>query len=1063
MVKFTELLTEHFSIMEVVANEKNNAANSEKIAKVLQKFLEPNFKLKNDVYLNLFLTHLVGKNSDLQNPLTKEHKQEFFKWLVNACNLWDQRQVTPPSVIVSFALHLASHLCLEEQMFVGLNSRNVFESLVGIAQTNFNKDASVTLGYVTMLCAFLEHKSGLQWVLATTHWSEVVSLGRNAHTMYIRKKSYQFVEKLLEKTICFNLQFCGNLAAMLIRPLSDALKTLPISKSGQHAAIESSTLYESLKPSLVFISEVMEALVRGMQGAVLNLFIALKLGELTAKLHLLSQIEDFSFELIKIRCILLFAKISKEANPMKRAGATQIAHDSITLFDMKTMFDIIQSEMDKDHVKCVIRICHYAHTLHYSLAEKMPLCIRKGEPIEFQNQMVLFQIMPIMVFFSRGGITKEVILCDVFRREFIQKLVKLSAIRTVEICFRWKQRLLEKQDLIEDMIFGLQYMVKTKKLLNKERATIFFQPLVYAFKDTLSFLESYSAYIRVDGRMKPSFVNFVKTLIETIIDLVQSFDLTWKDSIETISVLSLACEFLGFPHLEKKLVVSGLRLLNLAVSKYMAPDLVLLLDSTKDSLISNTGTLLYAKCLETDWEIRDTALENIYTLSLNANTKFPSYANIIVDAGLPEFVFQMALNDREYYVRGTAFRCLHQLIQIQAAWDVFMAADRFLEKILNVFDHETEGVVRKEAVLLISKIYKFQHFPEELLPRVYDVMTHAVTGDLHWEVKYNALDFWFDVFEVHLNNQGMIDRVFPAVTFSKEQRKIVTLNETEIRRRLIKALNQLSHTGCLYVLKTAFLDDCDVQVSKKAANAVSKMMKLLKMYHVPCDHIDMSEPPSPCVQTNNITAASPSSTSSIPSPEMNAVSPESTSAFSPQVPTSLYESLSPYSYPVSSPSNVEQPLPVSVSPCPDNNPASSTFPVEYGMDYVESTLTDQMVAINHQTHNIIPEEDVNFTRDSNFDPQQVELIMDDLLNSSDLTFLQKIYSPNDQVENNACRMQTKMYLAPSEFLTFVYQHAETNFKEKTQWLSSLDEFDSLLDDILKEYNVVPDVNSMDCY
>lgn len=161
----------------------------------------------------------------------------------------------------------------------------------------------------------------------------------------------------------------------------------------------------------------MEGLVRDMQGVVLNLFIALKLGELTAKLHLLSQIEDFSFELIKIRCILLFVKFSKEAKPIKRAGVVIIAHDSITLFDMKTMFDLIQNEMDKggafsgileiniqncyfvDHVKCVIRICHYAHTLYYSLAGKMPLCIRKGEPIEFQNQMVLFQIMPIMVRF----------------------------------------------------------------------------------------------------------------------------------------------------------------------------------------------------------------------------------------------------------------------------------------------------------------------------------------------------------------------------------------------------------------------------------------------------------------------------------------------------------------------------------------------------------------------------------------------------------------------------------------------------------------------------------------
>lgn len=197
-------------------------------------------------------------------------------------------------------------------------------------------------------------------------------------------------------------------------------------------------------------------------------------------------------------------------------------------------------------------------------------------------------------------------------------------------------------------------------------------------------------------------------------------------------------------------------------------------------------------------------------------------------------------------------------------------------------------------------------------------MTHAVTGDLHWEVKYNALDFWFDVFEVHLNNQGkfitwkkqletdimwafihsgMIDRVFPSVTFSKEQRKIVTLNETEIRRRLIKALNQLSHTGCLYVLKTACLDDCDLEVSKKAATAVSKLMKLLKMYQVsksmfwwfcsdkyvwqvPCDQVDMSEPPSPCVQTNRINAPSSNSPGC---PEMNAASSEFASAFTPQV------------------------------------------------------------------------------------------------------------------------------------------------------------------------------------
>lgn len=65
--------------------------------------------------------------------------------------------------------------------------------------------------------------------------------------------------------------------------------------------------------------------------------------------------------------------------------------------------------------------------------------------------------------------------------------------------------------------------------------------------------------------------------------------------------------------------------------------------------------------------------------------------------------------------------------------------------------------------------------------------------------------------------------------------------------------------------------------------------------------------------------------------------------------------------------------------------------------------------------------------------------------------------------NTASKMQTKQYLAPSEFLKFVYEHADQHSNEKQRWLDTLDEFDSLLDDILKEYNVVSDVNNMDCY
>lgn len=68
-------------------------------------------------------------------------------------------------------------------------------------------------------------------------------------------------------------------------------------------------------------------------------------------------------------------------------------------------------------------------------------------------------------------------------------------------------------------------------------------------------------------------------------------------------------------------------------------------------------------------------------------------------------------------------------------------------------------------------------------------MSHAATVDLHWEVKVKVLDFWHKVLERHLMDQGVIDGTFPKITFSKEHRKIITLTETEIRKRLVKVGN----------------------------------------------------------------------------------------------------------------------------------------------------------------------------------------------------------------------------------------------------------------------------------
>lgn len=110
-----------------------------------------------------------------------------------------------------------------------------------------------------------------------------------------------------------------------------------------------------------------------------------------------------------------------------------------------------------------------------------------------------------------------------------------------------------------------------------------------------------------------------------------------------------------------------------------------------------------------------------------------------------------------------------------------------------------------------------------------------------------SLTFWEQVIKNQLQNQGMIDGAFPSVTFSKENRKIVTLTDGEIKKRLHKVLQHLSSIGCLGVLTSAIEDDCDMEVSKTAVEITQKLTRLLKMYHL---QKDCSVPVSPAPTEN---------------------------------------------------------------------------------------------------------------------------------------------------------------------------------------------------------------------
>lgn len=114
---------------------------------------------------------------------------------------------------------------------------------------------------------------------------------------------------------------------------------------------------------------------------------------------------------------------------------------------------------------------------------------------------------------------------------------------------------------------------------------------------------------------------------------------------------------------------------------------------------------------------------------------------------------------------------------------------------------------------------------------LFSTLAYCAVNDLHWEVKTSVLAFWKIVITRQFHQHGVIDGGFPAVIFSKQHKKIVTLTQKEILNRLDKILCELSALGCLGVLLECLNDDCDLEVFRIAIGIIKDIMGFLNKYN----------------------------------------------------------------------------------------------------------------------------------------------------------------------------------------------------------------------------------------
>lgn len=147
--------------------------------------------------------------------------------------------------------------------------------------------------------------------------------------------------------------------------------------------------------------------------------------------------------------------------------------------------------------------------------------------------------------------------------------------------------------------------------------------------------------------------------------------------------------------------------------------------------------------------------------------------------------------------------------------------------------YSPEGEVRKEAANVLTHVYINRKVNEAFTTCVSKAMARAATEDPHWPVQIAALNFWTQLMKKQFTDRGMIDGTFPSVTFCKDKRKIIVLNDKEIHKQLQIGMDNLSKTGCLAVMVKC-LNSTNSEVMDKAFKITNKVIEALDRYKFSC-------------------------------------------------------------------------------------------------------------------------------------------------------------------------------------------------------------------------------------
>lgn len=533
---------------------------------------------------------------------------------------WTSKKITPSLQIASFTLKLVSCLSCREDTFSSLNNNNFFIKLVNILKLKHTSAApSLKLDYINLMASFLEHKSGVELMMASNFWEDIHQLGIINQNLSIFEHSHKFMAKFLTKIIEQDQILCCKVVKKILLPLDENIyRSIKASLDTNDNLGE--TIPENLRSTLVLIGNILETLLEGIIHSksyfgVLVLFLKnFHLEEKISNFLSLARNKCLLFELSKIMFIMqfleLYVKVLSEKVTPAEIGSV--------IRTIKQNF--LSNAISYDSFEDALKFFDFGHLYWDIIVKKLaPHYPNANQDVSsWTNQLIVFQLLPnfcclLNHYFAIKDL--EMLMEEETRNYFVQKIFKMSCSQTIRIVYFWRDILMQRPNMFKLCIECLSYIKKSRKYYSRERGIIVFQALIYNLKDTMMAVKQWperTSYIDTG-------FNYFTLVFEVLGIFLEEFQITWRDSCETIDVMDMCFDFLSWPAWPSDLVVKVMNLINLSLAKYLTPNLALLVDGAQDSTVALLGPLLFAKIHDDLDAVKTAALEIVCTMSSISN------------------------------------------------------------------------------------------------------------------------------------------------------------------------------------------------------------------------------------------------------------------------------------------------------------------------------------------------------------------------------------------------------------------------------------------------------------